>query len=88
MDTLSRAISTYGMSALLLLTLLLAMRLPHSRAISCWFRAQFYGNLALELADHILGWDSFLYTCIYIPYTLVMLATSAGVVWEAYREPS
>ena len=76
------------MSALLLMTLLLAMSRVHSPAISRWFRAQFYGTMTVELAEHILGWDSFLYTCIYIPYTVVMIAASAGVVWEAYREPS
>ena len=89
MDILRSAISTYGMSALLLLSLLLAMRARvHSPAVNRWFRAQFYGNLTLELADHIVGWDSFLYTSIYIPYTLVIVATSVGVVWEAYSESS
>ena len=87
MDILSRVISTYGMSALLLLSLLLAMRGSHSPAISRWFRAQFYGTLVVELSEHILGWESFLYTCIYIPYTLVMLICSGLVIREAY-EPS
>jgi hypothetical protein len=88
MDTLYRAISTYGMSALLLLTLLLAMRGKHSPATSRWFRAQFYGTITVEMAEHIIGWDSFLYTCIYIPYTLVMLVCSGLIVCEAYRESS
>lgn len=89
MATLYKVIHTYGMSSLLLLTLLLAMRVPgHSRAVNCWFRAQFYGAIALEMAEHICGWNSDLYTYIYIPYTLIMLAATFGVVIEAYREPS
>lgn len=86
MATLSRVATTYGMSLVLLLSLMLAMRGPHSPAISRWFRAQFYGAVALELALHIAGWDSDLYTFIYIPYTLVMLVTTGGVVLEAYNE--
>lgn len=88
MDILWKAIPTYGMSGLLLLTILLAMRGNHSPAIKRWFRAQFYGALVLEMAEHIAGWNSDLYTFIYIPYTLVMLVTTGGIVWEAYREPS
>lgn len=75
------------MSVLLLLTILLASRGQHSPAVRRWFRAQFYGAVIIEMASHIAGWDSDLYTYIYIPYSLVMLATSAGIVWEAYREP-
>jgi hypothetical protein len=88
MDTLSRAVATYGMSLSLLLTLILASRRNHSPAISRWFRAQIYGTIAVELAEHIAGWDSDIYTFIYIPYTLVMLVCSGLVVLEAYREPS
>lgn len=88
MDTFTKAASTYGMSAILLLSLWLAMRLPHPPAIKRWFRAQFYGALVLEMVEHIAGWDSDLYTFIYIPYTLIMLMATFGVVIEAYREPS
>lgn len=77
------------MSALLLLTLLLASRKPgHSPAITRWFRAYLYGTMVLELVCHIAGWDTDIYTYVYIPYTLVMMVVSAGVVLEAYREPS
>ena len=87
MDFLRKILATYGMSALLLLTILLAAkRGNHSRAVNCWFRSQFYGAIALEMAEHIAGWDSDLYTKIYIPYTLIMLAATVGVVVETYRE--
>ncbi len=88
MDIFTKAASTYGMSAILLLSLLWASRGKHSPAISRWFRSQIYGTLAVELAEHIAGWDSDLYTFIYIPYTLVMLICSGLVVLEAYRESS
>lgn len=85
MAILSYIAATYGMSLALLLTLLWAMKGSHSPAISRWFRAQFYGALTVELAQHIAGWDSDLYTFIYIPYTLIMLVCSALVVLEAYE---
>lgn len=88
MDILSRAAATYGMSAILLLSILLATKRKHSPATSRFFRALFYGTIPLELARYIAGWDSLLYTYIYIPYNVVIVAAALGVVWEAYREPS
>jgi hypothetical protein len=76
------------MSLILLLSLVLASRGQSSPAIARWFRAQIYGTVAVELAEHIAGWDSDLYTYIYIPYTLVMLVCSGLVVKEAYSESS
>lgn len=87
MATLSRVATTYGMSLVLLLSLLLAMRGPHSPAIKRWFRAQFYGALVLELVIHVAGWDSDVYLLVYVPYTLVMFLCTGLVVLEAY-EPS
>ena len=75
------------MSAILLLSLWLASRKPgHSPAIARWFRAYLYGTVVLELVLHLAGWDTDLYTYVYIAYTLVMMAVSLGVVLEAYRE--
>lgn len=85
MDIFTKAASTYGMSAILLLSLCLAMRGIHPPAIKRWFRAQFYGAIVLELVLHVSGWDSDAYLAVYVPYTLVMLLCSGLVVLEAYE---
>jgi len=57
----------------------------HSPAVSIYLDVQLWGNLTIEITQHLLGWQSSSYTVIYDVFTMALLIASGIVVWEAWN---